>query len=687
MADSSYVLDIIANIDKSVSAIKDLGKSVNKEVAAINKTFSGLGTLAAGALAAIGVGFSLSKVIEEATNAENEISGFNLVLQQTKVFTESGSEAFQDFAEALQRQSGIAGGAILDLSATIQRFAGLSQKDLAVVTQATIDFAKFARLDLETAGNAVAKALQGSEGALAKYGIQVKSGKTETEQLTNVLKSLSIAQGSAEKTSKSFSTQINIIREEFNTLFENLGNAIIQNKALAESLSLIRDVLISFTEQIKSSDSILSSFVTGSIQFAIGTIQTLQHAFRGIVNIGRVVLLTLEGISRFILQIGLSALRIAQPLTEVLGLGGILDKGIESLSNAINFLEEDIVKTGDAIVESLGAPVFGEATSQVQNLNAEINKIVGTLNTNKGDAFGLKGAAAEAVKLREEALVREQEERDKIVKAQIKAEEDFKNGVLSSASSFLGSVQQGADGVASAFANVAAFATNTLFPGFGQIVGGLITFLAQGPDAVRAQIQAFIDNLPVIIDAIVASIPVVIEVLAANAPKIALSLSNQMPFVATQLAIGLVAQSPQIAKGFVDGLINESGRLITAIADGVKNAIAQATGFGKSQGAGGIVGGLLGGGIGATVGKKLKFAEGGVVPSGFANDTFNARLTSGEGIIPVDTMRRLDQYLSAADRQQGGGGGGTTIVKLVVGEQELANVLLSLNQRGFRLNG
>lgn len=683
MADSSYVLDIIANIDKSVSAIKDLGKSVNKEVASINKTFAGLGTLAAGALAAIGVGFSLNKVIEEATQAEEAINGFNLVLQQTKVFTDQGSEAFQDFAEALQRQSGIADDAILNLSATIQRFAGLSQKDLALVTQATVDFAKFARVDLETAGTAVAKALQGSEGALARYGIQVKNGKTETEQLTNVLKALSIAQGSAEKTSQNFATQINIIREEFNNLFENLGNAIIQNKAIAESLLLIRGALISFTEQVKNSDSTLSSFVTGAVQLTVGAIQTLQHAFRGIINIGRVLVLTLEGISRFVLQIGLSALKIAQPLTEVLGLGGILDKGIESLSNAIDFLESDIVKTGEAIVESLGQPVFGEATSEAQNLNAEINKIVNTLNTNKGDAFGLKGAAAEAVKLREEALVREQEERDKIVKAQIKAEEDFKNGVLSSASSFLGSVQQGAAGVTSAFANVAAFATNTLFPGFGQIVGGLITFLAQGPDAVRAQIQAFIDNLPVIIDAIVASIPVVIEVLAANAPKIALSLSNQMPFVATNLAIALVAQSPQIAKGFVDGLINESGRLVSAIAEGVKNAIAQVTKLGGGGG-GGIVGAITNP-VGA-ISKKLRFAEGGVVPNGFANDTFNARLTSGEGVVPVDTMRRLDQYLSAADRgQSNNSSGGNTTIKLVVGEQELANVLLSLNQRGFRL--
>lgn len=680
MADTSFVIDILANLEKSVSSIKGFAKSVDKEVQTINKTFASIGSAAAGALAFVGVGFSLKTVIDEAVQAEESINGFNLVLQQTKVFTEEGSEAYQAFAETLQRQTGIADEAILNLSATIQRFAGLSQKDLALVTQATVDFAKFARVDLETAGQAVAKALQGSEGALARYGIQVKAGKNETEQLTNVMKALSIAQGTAEKTSQNFSTQLNIIKEEFSNLFEEFGNAIIKNQAVAEGLSFVRSALISFTESVKDSDSTLSSFVTGAVQFAIGTVQTLQHAFRGIVNIGRALLLTIEGLSRFILQIGLSALRIAQPITEVLGLGGILDKGIESLSNAVSFLEADIIKTGDAIVESLGQPVFGESTTEAKNLNKEIQNIFNTLGTTKGDAFGLKGASEQAVKLREEALVREQEERDKIVKKQIKAEEDFQKGVLSSANSFLGSVQQGAAGVSSAFANVAAFATDILFPGFGQLVGGVISFLAQGPEAVKAQIQAFIDNIPLIIDAIILSIPAVIEVLAANAPKIALSLANQMPFIATVLAIELVKSMPTIAKGFVDGLIAETGRIAQAIADAVKQAVS----FGTSAGGkGGVLGAVINP-VGA-IGKKLKFADGGVVPGGFPNDSFPAQLTSGEGVIPVDTMRRLDQYLSRAD---GGGsqssGGGTTIIKLVVGEQELANVLLNLNRQGFR---
>ena len=155
-----------------------------------------------------------------------------------------------------------------------------------------------------------------------------------------------------------------------------------------------------------------------------------------------------------------------------------------------------------------------------------------------------------------------------------------------------------------------------------------------------------------------------------------------MPTVANSLAISLITEAPKIAQAFVTSLVSEAGRIIQVIADGIKSAVT----FGASNGGGILKGGIIGGAIAGTVGaitgiaKKFKFAEGGIVPGGYPNDSFPAHLTSGEGIVPNDTMRRLDQFLSQ------GSSGGSTIIKLVVGEQELANVMLSLNQRGFRVS-
>lgn len=70
---------------------------------------------------------------------------------------------------------------------------------------------------------------------------------------------------------------------------------------------------------------------------------------------------------------------------------------------------------------------------------------------------------------------------------------------------------------------------------------------------------------------------------------------------------------------------------------------------------GGVFGGGGGGGGGVVgqVTEALGFASGGTVPSGFPNDTFPARLTSGEMVIDPGDTQRLSRFL---DTQQTPGG-------------------------------
>ena len=79
----------------------------------------------------------------------------------------------------------------------------------------------------------------------------------------------------------------------------------------------------------------------------------------------------------------------------------------------------------------------------------------------------------------------------------------------------------------------------------------------------------------------------------------------------------------------------------------------------------------------------LGFAEGGYVPGGFPNDTFPARLTSGEFVIDNSLTDRLENYLNSQDK-----GGSSQPVKIVlqVGEKQLADVMLNINRQGFRLS-
>lgn len=81
--------------------------------------------------------------------------------------------------------------------------------------------------------------------------------------------------------------------------------------------------------------------------------------------------------------------------------------------------------------------------------------------------------------------------------------------------------------------------------------------------------------------------------------------------------------------------------------------------------------------------------EGGKIPGGFPNDTFDARLTSGETVISPGLTNQLERFLSqaaapaaatVADAQPQ-----NITVNMVVGEDQLASAILNLDRNGFRV--
>lgn len=255
-------------------------------------------------------------------------------------------------------------------------------------------------------------------------------------------------------------------------------------------------------------------------------------------------------------------------------------------------------------------------------------------------------------------------------------------------------ILQGAKGAQSIVSSLITSIGSELIPGLGPALGPIVDALAQGPEAVKALITQFAEAIPTIIQNIAESAPIVIDVLAQKAPEIierlvqatpsivfafVSSLTSNMPYIATRFAIEMVAQAPNIAKGFVDALIGEAGRLIQSISDGVKQALKNVTNVtGGGAGLGGFLGGVLGGPAGAITGgvlKKFKFAEGGIVPGGAPfTDRVPALLTPGEIVLPREQSQQII-----------GGGPESITVQLVMSEKVLAEQILNLNRKGFRL--
>lgn len=289
--------------------------------------------------------------------------------------------------------------------------------------------------------------------------------------------------------------------------------------------------------------------------------------------------------------------------------------------------------------------------------------------------------------------------------------------LIGAATALTKSISEGAEGARKSVVAALTTAATAFLGPVGQALGPVFDMLSQGPEKVRQMITEFITAIPkvlqniilaipalviavvnaipvlidglllaipTIINELVNAIPILIEAIATlspriidaiilNLPAIVSALAFLMPQVSIALTTALIAQAPNIALSFAQAFVLQVPRIVQAIAEGVKNSVSN---LGRSIGKGGL-GGAIGG-----IGKKFGFAQGGMIPGGFPNDSFPARLTSGEAVLSGNTVEKLEQFLASGG---GGGGAGTVVVKLMLGEQELAETILNLNRQGYRL--
>lgn len=105
----------------------------------------------------------------------------------------------------------------------------------------------------------------------------------------------------------------------------------------------------------------------------------------------------------------------------------------------------------------------------------------------------------------------------------------------------LQSILNGRSGASSLVSNAAGMIGDAIVPGIGGAVSGITSLLAQGPDAVKAQVRGFIEAIPDIITAIAESIPVVVEALVD-------SLINEGGIVRIAVALAKAAAGEAIWK-------------------------------------------------------------------------------------------------------------------------------------------
>ena len=171
-------------------------------------------------------------------------------------------------------------------------------------------------------------------------------------------------------------------------------------------------------------------------------------------------------------------------------------------------------------------------------------------------------------------------------------------------------------------------------------------------------------------------------------------------------------------KDALDSLPNKIKEAFGNLAQGFKNAIVEAFSnfFQTFENLGNTIKGFLekfsGGGLGSVSGggkgkdpltTALGLARGITeVPSGFPNDTFPARLTSGERVVDTNTNSDLKDFLASAGGAGFGGqeaiallrqiasklgsSGGSQTIEVMIDKKVLGRTILDLNRRNERIN-
>lgn len=332
--------------------------------------------------------------------------------------------------------------------------------------------------------------------------------------------------------------------------------------------------------------------------------------------------------------------------------------------------------------------------------------------------------------------------------ARVKANEKYA-GVVSNF------VTNGLQGLAS---SAVSLAVDTIAPGFGAAAGQIFGLLTQNTeqfsqtldqlfstdfiDNLSKNLVTFLSKLPELIQNLVTYfsehsdeiIEPLIEAIIASSPKIGAAMAQVVTDPKFIEAIALA-----VANGAANGLKNLAGQISEATKKGFKDIGRELTGlfagiFGDAFSSDAIYNGLKkafdkiaetfkdifkidlpgsggGGGVLGKVGGALSstykavtgglFADGGVVPSGFPNDSYPARLTSGELVVPTDLVTGLSRMIA---RDASGGGDSseintallTRLVSLMesptfvttsaeVNGRAFADIILELNRNNARL--
>ena len=319
------LIKVMASGGKAVSEFEKVGKSAERmarktddETKKAQISLDAFGKKAAvtgGALlAAAGtMAFALKGTVTSAQEAELAQLKLQNTIDGSAQLGPKAMAAFEGQAKAIQKMTVASDEAVMGIQSMLGQF-GLTQSQVLSLTPLVVDISRKMGIDYVGAAKAVAKATDGSAGALKKLGINVDEAKFKLDPFQATMDALRLSAGGfAEREGKTFAGQMAILGNQTDELKESLGRGVLS--VMTQMLPVVQDVTGAF---VGLDDA------TGG---AVGTTLAIGTGLAALVGGGALVVSTVIKISNAYKTLAASQALAARATTAAIPIAGLLAAG------------------------------------------------------------------------------------------------------------------------------------------------------------------------------------------------------------------------------------------------------------------------------------------------------------------------------------------------------------------------
>ncbi len=241
----------MADGDREIRAIIS---AQNKATAALMQFRGQLGLVAVSFGAVMAAAGAAAVFLAKATKAAAEQEAADVKLAQALSLVGRNTKETRDdlgaYAQQLQRTTKFSDEEVQSVLALMTSFARLEGEGLKRATKATLDWAEFTGQDAVSSASALAKIIETGTGRLKGISFQFEEGTTKAERYEQVMRKVEATTGgTAEAMGKTLTGTMVRLGNQFDELYEKIGNAILQD----EGFRLVLEKTVSLLDSLGSS--------------------------------------------------------------------------------------------------------------------------------------------------------------------------------------------------------------------------------------------------------------------------------------------------------------------------------------------------------------------------------------------------------------------------------------------------